>query len=68
MPPFQSLNVIIFRHGKNFASLDEENHRREVWKEEMEMVDKHNKEAEVIIMMTMIMVIMMTESLLMITV
>jgi len=34
------------RYGKNYASLAEENHRRDVWKEEMEMVDKHNKEAE----------------------
>jgi len=34
------------RHGKSYASLTEENHRREVWKEEMEMVDSHNREAE----------------------
>merc|ERR1712062_403882 len=34
------------RHGKSYASLTEENLRREVWREEMEMVEKHNKEAE----------------------
>jgi len=34
------------RHSKKYASMAEENHRREVWKEEMEMVDSHNKEAE----------------------
>jgi len=34
------------RHSKSYASLTEENDRREIWKEEMEMVDKHNMEAE----------------------
>jgi len=34
------------RNSKSYASLTEENHRREVWKEEMEMVDSHNREAE----------------------
>jgi len=34
------------RHSKSYASLTEENERREIWKEEMEMVDKHNMEAE----------------------
>ena len=40
----------------------EENHRRDVWKEEMEMVDKHNKEAEVmmIIIVMVVVMIMMT--------
>ena len=52
----------IFRHSKIYASWTEENARREIWKEEMEMVDKHNKEAEVpmivMIMIVMVMVIM----------
>ena len=48
--------VIIFRHSKNYASLTEENHRREIWKEEMEMVDKHNKEAEVVVVMVVMIV------------
>ena len=47
------LTAIIFRHGKSYASLTEENLRREVWREEMEMVEKHNKEAEVVVMMVM---------------
>ena len=47
--------VIIFRHSKNYASLSEENDRREIWKEEMEMVDKHNKEAEVVVVMVVMM-------------
>lgn len=50
---------VIFRHGKKYASLAEENQRRDVWKEEMEMVDKHNKEAEVVLMMAIIMVVVM---------
>ena len=48
------LTAIIFRHGKSYASLTEENLRREVWREEIEMVEKHNKEAEVVVMIMMV--------------
>ena len=54
----------IFRHSKNYVSLSEENEKREIWKEEMEMVDRHNKEAEVV-MIVMIMVIMLMISMMM---
>ena len=35
------------RHEKTYASLGEEQLRREVWRKEMEEVYSHNKEAEV---------------------
>jgi len=34
------------RHGKSYVSLLEENLRKQIWEEEMEMVKEHNKEAE----------------------
>jgi len=34
------------RHDKSYVSLTEEAHRRQIWTEEMEMIEKHNKEAE----------------------
>jgi len=34
------------RHDKSYVSLVEETFRRQIWAEEMEMVEEHNKEAE----------------------
>jgi len=34
------------RHGKSYVSLLEENLRKQIWEEEMEMVEEHNREAE----------------------
>ena len=44
---FEDKNDKVPRHDKSYVSLAEETLRRQIWAEEMEMMEEHNKEAEV---------------------